>query len=433
MKKTVIIIGGGFGGVWGALSAARCRKELKKESEVEILLISKDVYYGLRPRYYEADLKPVRVPLSKFLEPVGVKLLMGEVTGIDHLNKTIQLSNEKRLFYDRLILAAGSQIYYPSIVGLSEYSFDTDSYGAAVKLAGHLEGLPEKPLTGRFTAVVVGGSFTGLEVATGLVERMKQVAESCGQVEQVRVIIVDGHEVGSALGAQAQPIIAEALKELKIEVINRVKIMAISQNQVFLDSGEIISSQTIIWAGGLRANPLTALFPTKKDSLDRLILDAHLKITDVKDCFSAGDTGAAMTDDKHFSLMSCQHAMPQGRIAGYNAVADLFAKPLLIYRQEKYVTCLDLGRAGALYSEGWDRQVISQGLAAKKIKLYINQERIYPPLNENAEDLLEAANPVFKPLSKEVAHGKDKNKYLIWGGSEIDPEQQGNISIQSKL
>ena len=203
MKKTVIIIGGGFRGVWGALSAARCRKELKKESEVEILLISKDVYYGLRPRYYEADLKPVRVPLSKFLEPVGVKLLMGEVTGIDHLNKTIQLSNEKRLFYDRLILAAGSQIYYPSIVGLSEYSFDTDSYGAAVKLAGHLEGLPEKPLTGRFTAVVVGGSFTGLEVATGLVERMKQVAESCGQVEQVRVIIVDGHEVGSALGAQA--------------------------------------------------------------------------------------------------------------------------------------------------------------------------------------------------------------------------------------
>ena len=74
-------------------------------------------------------------------------------------------------------------------------------------------------------------------MATGLVERMKQVAESCGQVEQVRVIIVDGHEVGSALGAQAQPIIAEALKELKIEVINRVKIMAISQNQVFLDSG----------------------------------------------------------------------------------------------------------------------------------------------------------------------------------------------------
>ena len=107
MKKTVIIKGGGFGGVWGALSAARCRKELKKESEVEILLISKDVYYGLRPRYYEADLKPVRVPLSKFLEPVGVKLLMGEVTGNDRLNKTIQLSNEKKIILRPLDLGDG--------------------------------------------------------------------------------------------------------------------------------------------------------------------------------------------------------------------------------------------------------------------------------------------------------------------------------------
>ncbi len=242
---------------------------------------------------------------------------------------------------------------YPPIDGLQEYSFNTDSSDAAIKLAKHLEGLPEKPVVGRFTAVVVGGSFTGLEIATELVERLKQVAENCGQVKQVRIIIVDSHEVVSALGMQAQPIIAEVLKELKIEAINGVKVIAINQNQVFLDSGEIINSQTIIWAGGLRANPLAALFPTKKNHLGRLILDAHLKIPGVKDCFSAGDTGTAMTDDQHVSLMSCRHAMPQGRIAGYNAVADLYGKPLLRYRQEKYVTCLDLGQGGLCLTWRW--------------------------------------------------------------------------------
>ena len=69
--------------------------------------------------------------------------------------------------------------------------------------------------------------------------------------------------------------------------------------------------------------------------------------------------------------------MPQGRIAGYNAVADLFAKPLLIYRPRKICTCLDLGRAGALYSR-LGSQVISQGLAAKKIKYILTRSGFIP-------------------------------------------------------
>lgn len=423
MKKSIIIIGGGFAGVWSALSAVRCGKELQKENEVEVVLVSKDHYYGLRPRYYEQDLTAVRVPLDKFLKPAGIKFVMGEVSSIDHLHKTITLTNKEKISYDRLILAAGSQLYYPSIPGLREYSFNTDSYDASVKLAGHLDALPKQVLAGQFTAVVIGGSFTGLEVATELVERLTRIAHSCGQADKVRVIIVDGHEVGSALGVQAQPIIMEALKELKIEVINNEKVIAIDQAGIQLNSGIIIKSQTVIWAGGMRANPLTTQFPGKKDHLERIVVDAYLKISTVRDCFSAGDTSAAMTDDKHVSLMSCQHAMPQGRIAGHNAVADLFGKTLLMYRQEKYVTCLDLGKWGALYSEGWDRRVISQGAAAKKTKQYINQERIYPPLSENPEDLLLAASPVFKSLPQ----------HLIWKNSKNSQEKKESISIQSRL
>lgn len=77
--------------------------------------------------------------------------------------------------------------------------------------------------------------------------------------------------------------------------------------------------------------------------------------------------------------MSCQHAMNLGRSAGHNVAADLLGHPTRPYRQPKYVTCLDLGPWGAVYTEGWDRQVKMKGAEAKRLKNRINTERIYPP------------------------------------------------------
>lgn len=70
-----------------------------------------------------------------------------------------------------------------------------------------------------------------------------------------------------------------------------------------------------------------------------------------------GDTVKAATDDLgNHNLMTCQHAMSLGRVAGHNAAAELAGLPTHPYSQPKYVTCLDLGPRGALYTEGWERQ-----------------------------------------------------------------------------
>ena len=76
------------------------------------------------------------------------------------------------------------------------------------------------------------------------------------------------------------------------------------------------------------------------------------------DIFVTDEVVRAATDDLgNVAVMSCQHAMSLGRVAGHNAAAELVGLPLHPYSQPKYVTCLDIGPWGALYTESWDRQV----------------------------------------------------------------------------
>jgi NADH dehydrogenase len=112
--------------------------------------------------------------------------------------------------------------------------------------------------------------------------------------------------------------------------------------------------------------------------------------------FAAGDVAAARMDDTHMSVMSCQHGRPMGRFAGYNVVSDLLGEPMLELRIPWYVTVLDLGPAGAVYTEGWERQVVSTGAEAKATKNIINTQRIYPPLNGNRDEILAAATPTLQ-------------------------------------
>jgi NADH dehydrogenase len=78
---------------------------------------------------------------------------------------------------------------------------------------------------------------------------------------------------------------------------------------------------------------------------------------------------------------------------GYNVIGDLLGAPMLPLRIPWYVTVLDLGAAGAVYTEGWDRHVVATGATAKATKRMINGERIYPPLTRDRAELLAAATP----------------------------------------
>jgi NADH dehydrogenase len=215
-----------------------------------------------------------------------------------------------------------------------------------------------------------------------------------GATRPIRVILADRNPfVGSDMGESARPVIDEALAALGIETRLGIAVISVDDTGLTLGTGEKISAATVVWCAGIRANPLTQSFPVGLDAFGRLPVDEFMRVQGVTNVFAAGDVAWTMMDDRHASVMSCQHGRPMGRFAGHNVVCDLLNLPLLPLRIDWYVTVLDLGPCGAVYTQGWDRQVFAKGETAKKTKQTINCQRIYPPLNRDRHDILAAAAP----------------------------------------
>lgn len=397
MSKRIIIAGSGFAGLWAALAAQRAIHLASQEQNIEVLMVSPSPNVGIRPRLYEAVLENMNPDISELLSVVGVKFLAGWVNKIDVDQQAIEVSttddNKQSLSYDRFILATGSTTFMPPISGLTEYGFSVSTLEDAEKLDQHLKNLANKPANAtRNTVVVAGGGLTGLETVTEMPERLRSIL---GETD-VRVVLVDSStEIGAAMGNQAAAVIREALNELGVEGKAGLRVTALDASGVTLSNGEKIETETVIWTAGMRANPLASQIAGEKDNLGRLIGDAYLHAPEAKNIFVTGDTVKVPTDDLgNFNVMSCQHAMSLGRVAGYNAAAELVDLPLHPYSQPKYVTCVDLGPWGALYTEGWDRQVQFVREEAKKIKQEINTVWIYPPVADR-EAVFAIANPDF--------------------------------------
>lgn len=397
MSKRIIIAGSGFAGLWAALAAQRAIHLASQEQNIEVVIVSPSPNVGIRPRLYEAVLENMNPDISELLSVVGVKFLAGWVNKIDVDQQAIEVSttdgSKQTLSYDRFILATGSTTFMPPISGLTEYGFSVSTLEDAEKLDQHLKNLANKPANAaRNTVVVAGGGLTGLETVTEMPERLRSILGE----QDVRVVLVDSStEIGAAMGDQAATVIREALSELGVEGKAGLRVTALDASGVTLSNGERIETQTVIWTAGMRANQLTSQVTGEKDNLGRILGDAYLHAPEAKNIFVTGDTVKVPTDDLgNFNVMSCQHAMSLGRVAGYNAVAELVDLPLHPYSQPKYVTCVDLGPWGALYSEGWDRQVQFVRDEAKKIKQEINTVWIYPPAADR-EAVFAIANPDF--------------------------------------
>jgi NADH:ubiquinone reductase (H+-translocating) len=401
----VLILGAGFGGLWAAIGAARKLNEIGSASDkVEILVVDRNPYHNIRVRNYEADLSDVAIPLDEILDPIGVRHVVAEVSDIDVVRQKVTVKTatgsqelnqglNHELNYDRLVLSLGSKLPIPPVPGLAAHGFDVDTYAAAVRLQAHLAALSNYPASpARSTVVVVGGGFTGIEVAT----------ESSGWLARAgiadpRVVLVDPHAfIGATIGDQARPVIDEALSSLRIETRLGVSVSAVQADGIALSSGEFIPAMTVVWCGGMVANPLAAKIAARHDEHGRLFVDAFMRASDIPNVFAAGDVANCKIDGVHPTIMSCQYARPMGRFAGHNAVAGLLGHPMLPLSIDWYVTVLDLGDWGALYTAGRDRQVRLTGAAAKQVKKTINQQRIYPPRSRNRDEILDAAAPTVQ-------------------------------------
>lgn len=386
--RKIVIAGSGFAGMWAALSAARAVSLADKEDEVDIKIVSPTPNLHIRPRFYERAFEEMAPDIAPLLEAVGVEHVPGTVHAIDNARHEVGVtgadSKPMTLPYDRFILATGSGLFLPDIPGLKEYSFNVDQLSNAMALDAHLRTLADKPATtARNTIVVAGGGFTGIETAAEMPDRLRGIL---GRDANIRVVVLErAPAIGPELGAGPRPVIEEALTACGVEVITATGAAAIDADSVTTSNGERIETNTVIWTAGARAHPLAAQIEGEHDRFGRVHADQFLRAKSAKDVFVTGDVARVATDgDGNIAAMSCQHALSLGRVAGHNAAAELVGLPTHPYSQPKYVTCLDLGPWGAVYTEGWDRRVQMQREEAKELKRAINTQWIYPPEPDRA-------------------------------------------------
>ncbi|TWD52031.1 NAD(P)/FAD-dependent oxidoreductase [Pseudomonas sp. SJZ131] len=397
MKKQILVIGAGFGGMWTALSATRLFN-IHQHDGVEVTVLAPQAELRVRPRFYEPNAHQLAAPIDKLFDAVGVKFVQGAAETIDVAEKCVAYLDafgaKKMLSYDKLVLATGSRLASPNTPGVVQHAFDVDQIEQAVRLESHLKALAEQPeSTARNTVVVAGGGFTGIETATEMPARLRAIL---GERADIQVIIVDrGDKVGASMGEEISQSIAEASTELGVKWQLKSSVVAVDENGVTLADGQRIDAKTVIWTTGVRASTLTEQIPGERDGLGRLHVDAHLKVIGQDDIFATGDVAYAASDDiGNHALMTCQHAIVLGRHAGNNVAAQLLGVEPTPYSQPKYVTCLDLGAWGAVYTEGWDRQVKLVKQEGKALKTTINTVWIYPPAADR-QGAWAAADPLI--------------------------------------
>ncbi|MEQ1967992.1 FAD-dependent oxidoreductase [Xenorhabdus nematophila] len=323
MTAKIVIAGSGFAGFWASISAMRVISQANKEDSIKVILVSPRPNVTIRPRLYEAKLDNMSPDISKQIAAAGVEYIAGKIEEIDSDSKilTINLVNgsQTTLTYDRFVLATGSQLAIPPVPGFYEYGFNVDTLEDAQRLEVHLQALKSKPDShARNTVVVVGGGLTGLESAAEMPARLKAILGD-------NVIIVDmAPAPGAGMGADASLVIQQALSECGVESRAGLRVEAIDNKSITLSNGECIESNTVVLATGVKANTLTEQISSKRDTSGRIISDIYLHAKAVSGIFVAGDTVKAPTDDEgNYNLMTCQHALSLGRVAGHNAAAEL--------------------------------------------------------------------------------------------------------------
>lgn len=396
MSKNIVIIGAGFAGMWSALSAARLAF-LHNSTGITVTVIAPQAALCIRPRLYESNPAALASPLLPLFAATGVTFVAGSVSHIDSDAHQVTYSDENglenTLSFDKLILASGSRLNRDTVAGAEAFAFDIDQAESAAHFDRHLHSLATQPQSAaRNTFVVCGGGLTGIELATELPARARAVL---GAEAEIRVMVVERTSApGGQFSHEMQQTIAEASRELGVEWRLNSSVEEVRADGVLLTNGEFIASHSVVLTAGVSASPLAAQINGERDARGRLHVDDNLKVIGQDDIYATGDVARAVCDDEgRFALMTCQHAIPLGKFAGNNAAAALLGVTPLPYRQPGYVTCVDLGEWGAVFTETWEQKVKAVRSEAKAIKISITHDLIVAPAAER-ETAFRQADPL---------------------------------------
>jgi NADH dehydrogenase len=344
-KKRIVILGGGFGGVYAAM---HLEKLLAQQSAVEVCLVSRDNFFLFTPMLHEiaaSDLEITNIvnPLRKLLHKVEV--LVGDVNEIDLPNQRVLISHgyrkeSRQVDYDQLVIALGSITNFYNLPGFPELALAMKSLPDAIRLRAQIlrhleEANSECNPTDRkslLTFVVAGGGFAGVETVAALNDFVREALPFYPNLceDMLRLMLVHSGpvilpELGENLGRYTQEVLARRGVEVRLNT--RVKSM--TENSVLLVDGAAISSRTLVWTAGTVPNPLILPLSCGKER-GRIRVNEFLQVPDWPNVWAVGDC-AFVPDIRNPGKShppTAQHAIREGKVVAQNLVATLLGRRL---------------------------------------------------------------------------------------------------------
>jgi NADH:quinone reductase (non-electrogenic) len=337
-KKHIVILGGGFAGLYVALEL---EKELARSNDFEFTLINRENFFLFTPMLHEVaasdlDLTTIVNPVRKFLR--RGRFFQGSVERIDIEGRGVEVSHgfdhhHHQISYDHLVLALGSITNFYGLPGVAEHALTMKSLGDAIHLRNHLIATLEEadsecclnpnPL---LTFVVAGGGFAGVETIAGMHDFALDAIRAYPRIrpEQLRFILVHPGpyilpELGEKLGRYAQ----QKLSDRGIEIRTNTRVASVTPTTVQLSDGERIASATMVWTAGTSPNPLLMSLPCMKDR-GRLAVDATMEAPEWPGVWAVGDC-AGIPDLAAGGQCppTAQHALRQGKVLAQNILASI--------------------------------------------------------------------------------------------------------------
>jgi NADH dehydrogenase len=339
MNRTrIVILGAGFGGAY-------CAQELERKlshQEVEITLIDEHNYFIFYPLLAEAgtgSLEPRHavVPIRSFLRSHIFR--MARVVDIDLLGQQViyqqaELNKKEIIQYDHLVIALGSVTQMPAIPGLREHGFTMKDLGDAIALRDRAIEMLEvadstsDELTRRrlLHFVVVGGSFTGIEVAGEFEFFFRQGTQfyrGIGSNDYKISVVELTDRILPALEAGLADYAQKKLESRNVEFFLQNRVSAVDLNRVFLENGQVLEARTLIWAAGIAPNPLLSCLDVPCDKRGYILCSPDLRVSGQENVWAIGDCAVNPGPDGQAYPATAQHAVRQGKWLAKNLIRVL--------------------------------------------------------------------------------------------------------------
>ena len=355
-RPHVVIVGGGFGGLYAAWGLAGRR--------VRVTLLDRRNHHLFQPLLYQvatAALNPsdIASPLRAVLrKAANITVLLAEVQSVDLADRRLSL-DEGEMRYDALVLAAGAGHSYfghddweplaPSLKTLEDALEIRRRVLLAYELAERERDAAEQRAL--LTSVVVGGGPTGVELAGALAEISRQtIARDFRAIDptQARIVLLEGGPRILATFPEPLPERArETLTRMGVEVRTGAMVTRVTPDAVWI-GGEQIRTRTVLWAAGVAASPLTRSLGVPLDRAGHVRVAPDLSIPGHPEAFAIGDM--ATLDDEHGRPLPglAPVAIQQGRAVAANVLRRLGGEPTQPFRYWDKGTIATIGRAAAV-------------------------------------------------------------------------------------